>query len=327
MKKATPPSGKYSVIEIALSGQNLRAREKAFARKLLLSCRIPEQSLAVSDYKGAFCISCYPRSAKKVLEIREKYKSLKCYPNTYQFHRRWNWGGPGCHKSKENKNQGHPFAFRVKRLKRHDWFDKWKRDYHIKSLGAKFMIVPVWERSKFRLGRRIPIFMEPGSAFGSGYHETTRLMIRLLESLAGKIGSFLDIGCGTGILSVAAAKLGAGKITGYDNDSPSALVARKNFCTNNCKNGTFFFAQLKRSKVSGHFDTVGANLLSKTLLEHRARIVARVRPGGHLLVSGIALQNFAAFKRGFSGAPLRCLKILHGHRWAAVLYQKLKGDR
>ncbi|MBI4711320.1 MAG: 50S ribosomal protein L11 methyltransferase [Candidatus Omnitrophica bacterium] len=250
----------------------------------------------MSDYKGAFRISCYTRSAKKVREVRKRSKA---------------WNGP--------------FALKVKRLGRHDWFDKWKRDYHIKPLGAKFMIVPVWERHKFKpAGKRIPVYLEPGSAFGSGYHETTRLITRLLESLTGKIGSFLDIGCGTGILSVVASKLGARKITGYDNDKPSALVAGENFCRNQCKNGTFICAQLKRSKVSGHFDTVGANLISKVLLEYREKIVARVRPGGYLLVSGIALQNFPLFKRGFSGTPLKCLKVLRGHRWAAVLYKKNK---
>ncbi len=294
MKKVPPVSGKYSVIEIALDGQDLRAKEKASARELLLSCRIPERSLVTSDYKGVFRLSCYTRSAKKVLEVREKYQAWGC----------------------------DPLALRVKRLGRHDWFDKWKRDYHIRPLGAKFMIVPVWEEHKFKPGWRKPIFLEPGSAFGSGYHETTRLITRLLESLTGKIGSFLDIGCGTGILSVAASKLGAGKVLGYDNDKSSALVAAKNFRRNQCENGTFFCAQLKRSNVSGYFDTVGANLLSKALLEHRARIVARVRSGGYLLVSGIALQNFDAFKRGFSGAGLKCLKILRGHRWVAVLYKK-----
>lgn len=294
MLNALRSPDKYSVLEIALGGQDLRAKEKASARELLLSCRIPERSLVFSDYKGAFRVSCYTRSGKKVREVKKKYKGL----------------------------EGPAYTLKIKKLGRHDWFDKWKRDYHIRPLGAKFMIVPFWERRKFTPGRRIPVILEPGSAFGSGYHETTRLMTRILELLAGKIGSFLDIGCGTGILSVVASKLGSGKITGYDNDRPSALVARKNFRTNQCKNGTFFCAQLKRSKVSGYFDTVGANLLSKALLEHRAKIVARVRPGGSLLVSGIALQNFAAFKRGFSGVPLKCLKVLRGHRWVAVLYKK-----
>lgn len=292
--KSRSSSDKYSMIEIALAGQDLRSKEKIAARELLLNCRIPERSLVTSDYKGAFSLCCYTRSEKKVREVREHCAAL----------------GP------------YAFVLKVKKLRRHDWFDKWKRDYHIKPLGVKFMIVPVWEKHKFKPGKRIPVYLEPGSAFGSGYHETTRLLARLLESLAGKIGSFLDIGCGTGILSVVASKLGSGKIVGYDNDRPSALVAAQNYSTNQCEGGTFFCAQLKRSKVTGHFDTVGANLLSRVLLEYRDKIVARVRPGGHLLVSGIALQNFPAFKRGFSCAGLKCLKILRGHRWTAVLYKK-----
>jgi len=295
MKKVPRSSSdSYSVIEIALCGQNLSPEEKASACDFLKACRVPEHGLVITDYKGAFRACCYMRDRRRVGTLRKKYRALgRC-----------------------------SYALEIKGLGRHDWFDKWKRDYHIKPLAAKFMIVPEWERRKFKPGRRMPIYLEPGSAFGSGYHETTRLMTRLLESLSGKIGSFLDIGCGTGILSVAAAKLGARKITGYDNDKPSALVAERNFRKNFCRNGCFFCAQLKRSRISGQFDTVGANLLSKTLLEHRQRIIARVRPRGYLLVSGISLQNLPSFRRGFSGAPLACRKVLRGHHWAAALYQR-----
>lgn len=315
MKKVLSPLCSYSLIEIALTGQNLRPQEKASACEFLLSCSVPERNLAITDYHGIFHVSFYTHSWKKVQEIRAKYKA-----SGYRF-----------------------LALKLKRLRQHDWFDKWKRDYHIGPLGTKFMIVPIWEKNRFKSrlrrqglqglrsisgsqnpGLRIPIYLEPGSAFGSGYHETTRLIVRLLESLEGKIGSFLDIGCGTGILSTIASKMGARKIIGYDNDRPSALLAGKNFRENQCEGGTFLCVQLKQSRVCGHFDVVGANLLSKTLLEHRARLVARVRPGGYLLVSGIALQNFPAFKRGFSKAPLKCLKILRGRRWVAVLYKKSK---
>ncbi len=293
MKQITSPSEKYSVIEIALCGQDLRSADKASANALLARSGFPENKLALAEHKGAYCLSCYTRSAKKAGEIQKKYRLLK----------------------------ERPFRLKVKILKRRDWFDKWKRDYHIRPIGAKFMIVPAWEKSKFKPGRRVPVILEPGSAFGSGYHETTRLMTRLLESLTGKIGSFLDMGCGTGILSVVASKLGATEIVGFDNDRPSAIVAAKNFKENGCRGGTFFCAQLKSLKTRGRFDTVGANLLSRTLLEYRDRIVSRVKPGGFLLVSGIALQNFQAFKRGFSGAGLVCLKILRGYRWVGVLYR------
>jgi ribosomal protein L11 methyltransferase len=294
MKKVRQSSRSYSVIEIALCGRGLRPREKAEACDFLVAYRIPGHDLVITDYKGVFRACCYTRDPQKARALRKKYQALG---------RR-------------------SYELRIKGLGRHDWFDKWKRDYHIRPLSSKFMIVPEWERRKFRPGFRMPVYLEPGSAFGSGYHETTRLMIRLLESLSGKIGSFLDIGCGTGILSVVAFKLGARKITGYDNDKPSALVAGKNFRNNLCANGRFFCAQLKRSGLSGQFDTVGANLLSKALLEHRERIMARVRPGGHLLVSGIALQNLPSFRRGFSGVPFRCLRTLRGRGWAAVLFQR-----
>ncbi len=313
MKKSLSPSEKYSVIEIALCGQDLHSREKEAAVALLTRSRMPERMHALTEHKGAYCLSCYTRSAKKVEEVRKKYRALR----------------------------DRSFALKVKTLRRRDWFDKWKRDYHIRPLGTKFMIVPAWERSKFKQGRRIPVILEPGSAFGSGYHETTRLMTRMLESLKGKVGSFLDMGCGTGILSVVASKLGAREIVGFDNDRPSAIVARQNFKANGCEDethkvsracrghrtpacegGTFYWAQLKSLKTRRCFDTVGANLLSRVLLEYRDRIVARVKPGGYLLLSGIALQNFPGFKRGFSCPALTCLKILRGHRWVGVLYRR-----
>jgi ribosomal protein L11 methyltransferase len=296
MKRILSPSEKYSVIEIALCGQDLCPGEKEAARALLARSRVPERALALAEHKGAYCLSCYTRSSKKVEQVRKKYRALL----------------------------KRPFALKVRILRRRDWFDKWKRDYHIRPLGKKFMIVPAWEKSKSKHGKRMPVILDPGSAFGSGYHETTRLMTRLLESLKGKIGSFLDAGCGTGILSVVASKLGARQIVGFDNDRPSAIVAAKNFSENGCKGGKFFCAQLKSLKIRERFDAVGANLLSRTLLEYRDRIVARVRPGGYILVSGIALQNFPAFKRKFSGPDLICLKILRGRRWAAVLYKRRK---
>ncbi|NCC58985.1 MAG: hypothetical protein EOM17_15420, partial [Synergistales bacterium] len=164
MKKAFRPSLTAPVLEVSLSGQGLRAEEKIAARAFLRRCRIRERDLAVSDYKGVFRLCCYVSSSKKAAEILARYRGLGKIP----------------------------LKLKVKKLKRADWFDKWKKDYHLRPLGAKFMIVPVWEQEKLKPGSRMPVLLEPGSAFGSGYHETTRLMTRLLESLAGRMPSFLD---------------------------------------------------------------------------------------------------------------------------------------
>lgn len=296
MKKSSASFDKYSLIEIALSGQGLRPTEKELSRSLLRGCGFAENVWACSEFKGAYSLNCYTRSEKKAAQVRKRYQALAAKP----------------------------FALKVKSLRKRDWFDKWKRDYHLKPLAAKFMIVPIWEKHKFKKGRRKPVYLEPGSAFGSGYHETTRLMTRFLETLPRKPWSFLDVGCGTGILSVVAAKLGADKIVGFDNDRPSALVAAKNFRLNECKGGTFFCAQLKSLKVKDTFDVVGANLLSRVLLELRKELLARIRPGGHLFVSGIATQNFPSFRKGFAMAGLKCVKILRGRRWVAVHYRRVR---
>lgn len=287
--------GKFRYYEISLNGRRLSQTQKCMARDFFLSCRISPADLVITDYRGAFRVCCYCRSLKTVTGIRKRYRGQPVKGARLQ----------------------------IRFLDRHDWFDKWKSDYHIRSLGKNFMIVPLWEKSKFKRKRRQPIYLEPGSAFGSGYHETTRLMARLLESVSWDGKAFLDIGTGTGILSIVASKLGAREITAFDFDKPSAVVAKENFKINDGHNGHFFCANLKTVRLGQKFAVVGANLLSKTLLECRNILSRLVMAGGHLVVSGIGLQNLRSFQKGFSFSKLRCLKILRGRKWAALIYQKL----
>lgn len=284
----------YTCIELTLAGKDLSTKEKQGAFECFFACNVLPSELVTSDYRGVFKLSYYTKSFQRARKLKKQFALLR------------------------------PLKFRLKTkiLGRHDWFDKWKLDYHIKPLGSRFMVVPVWEKSKFKPGCRIPIFLEPGSAFGSGYHETTRLMVRLLESLRGNIKAFLDIGTGTGILAVVASKLGAAKVAAFDYDKPSVIEARKNFDRNRCRNGQFFTAYLKQLKLQMRFDVVGANLLSKELLENRRQILGQVRSGGHLLVSGIALQNLESFRKEFKRPGFKCLKILRGRKWAAMIFIK-----
>ncbi|HOW60023.1 MAG TPA: 50S ribosomal protein L11 methyltransferase [Candidatus Omnitrophota bacterium] len=285
----------YAYHEITLSGHGLSFREKGKAREVFFQAGVPGPGLALTDYQGNFRLSCYTRSFRKAERLRKNFQKFRI----------------------------RKLKFRIKTLHRRDWFDKWKLDYHIRPIGKRFMVVPLWEKQKFKFNRRMPIFLEPASAFGSGYHETTRLMVRLLESLSGKMRDFLDIGTGTGILSVAASKLGAGKVAGFDNDKPSVAAARKNFQLNGCQHGKFFGAKLKQLKLQDRFYVVGANLISKVLLECQGKILSSVRKGGYLLVSGISRENLPDFQRKFAPAKLKCLKILRSRKWTALLYQRI----
>ncbi len=285
---------KYDCYEIALTGRGLSGADKEAVSGFFRACGVPPADIACTDYRGAFRGCYYARSFRKLTQIRRRFRSFS-----------------------EKR-----IRFRVKALGRHDWFDKWKREYHLRPLGTRFMIVPVWEKKKFKSSRRLPVFLDPGSAFGSGYHETTRLMVRLLESIPWDRESFLDIGTGTGILSVAASKLGARRVAAFDYDRPSVTVARKNFGMNGCRNGDFFGANLKKLRLKEWFAAVGANLLSKTLIENQEAIKRRVRPGGYLIVSGIAKMNLISFRKDFSAKGFMCVQVLRGRKWVALVYKR-----
>jgi len=208
-----------------------------------------------------------------------------------------------------------------------EWADKWKEDYQIQSLGQRFLIVPAWRKKEYQAlkeKKRLPIWINPLSAFGSGEHETTRLVVRMLESFKNRIGSFLDIGVGTGILSIVAAHLGAQTILGFDSDRPSVNCAKFNFKENGFKAnaGSFKCAELARFAPANPFDMVCANINSRILENHRHQIVRAAKRGGWVLVSGILHQTYDSFREAFDGKDLRCLKVLRGRRWVAILYQK-----
>jgi len=215
-------------------------------------------------------------------------------------------------------------GFRLKRtlLARGDWLDKWKTDYRIMPLAKKFMLVPAWQRSRFKGGRRIPVYLDPLSAFGTGTHETTRLVILLMECLEGQFRSFLDIGTGTGILSVAASKLGAVEILGLDRERASVKTARINLAGNHCPGATLCACDIRKFRDTRHFDLVAANLLSETLLANKTKILSRVRKGKFLIASGIGLANLESFRKEFRAPGLRCVKVLRGRKWAAILFKK-----
>lgn len=209
-----------------------------------------------------------------------------------------------------------------KTLSARDWRDKWKRQIKPFHLTRTYDVVPLWNRKDYQAGGREPIFLDTTLAFGTGLHETTWFMSQLIEGCAGRFKSFLDIGTGTGLLSVVAAKSGAGTLWAVDIDPVSIETARKNLAANGLEFdwcAVMDFAKFRRKQT---FDFVAANVITAELIRLRARIVSAVRPGGYLAVSGVSLDNLAYFKTAFSDQPLHCLRILKGKTWTAILYRK-----
>ena len=214
-------------------------------------------------------------------------------------------------------------SFSQRILSRREWAEKWKEDYRIQKLGKLFVVIPAWRKSEFKPSqylKRIPIVIDPLSAFGSGEHETTQLVVRLMEPLRNRF-----VGTGTGILSISAAHFGAKKIIGFDNDKPSVACAKFNFKQNRLTqpDAQFVFTELAQFKLKKSFDLVCANVNSRILEIYRKQIVGAAKTNGWVLVSGILHQTYESFRDAFDGKDLRCLKVLRGRRWVAVLYKKV----
>ena len=211
----------------------------------------------------------------------------------------------------------------IRRLDAGDWRDRWLHYFRPMRFGRDFMVLPDWQKKIPPAAKHCRILrLDPAGAFGSGAHETTRLMIRMLDSLKGRIGSFLDVGTGSGILAVAAALQGAREVWGIDLDPVSVRAAKKNLKLNGIQKGKIVCADIARLPVRKKFDLVAANFISADLITHQAKIAALTAPGGYLAVSGISRRNVPDFLKRFQPAGLRLRKRFPGRSWAGFLYFK-----
>jgi ribosomal protein L11 methyltransferase len=168
-----------------------------------------------------------------------------------------------------------------------DWLRIWKRGFEPTPIGERLLVFPSWRRDDAAaFSDRTRIEVDPGMAFGTGTHETTRLCLEWLdEHWHG--GSLLDVGTGTGILAIAAARLEPGShVVAVDVDPVAIGVARENAETNGVAE-RMAFDTCGPESVGGEFDVVLANLTADVILAVAVELVARARPGGALVLSGI----------------------------------------
>ncbi|MDP2654787.1 MAG: 50S ribosomal protein L11 methyltransferase [Candidatus Omnitrophota bacterium] len=210
---------------------------------------------------------------------------------------------------------------RVKHLAASDWRDKWKKAFVPFKLTDRLDVVPAWRQASYR-GRRIPVVIDTVLAFGTGLHETTRFMARLMESRRGTFDSFLDIGTGTGLLAIVASHCGARTVWGVDIDPSSLRVARQNLAANGLRFSRTKAGDFRNIALGRTFDFVAANLVTQDLIAMRREILSAVGQGKYLAVSGVSLGNLTVLRKAFSGLPLRCRAVIKGRKWAAVLYQR-----
>ena len=167
-----------------------------------------------------------------------------------------------------------------------DWINNWKQYFHPIPVGEKLLIRPLWEEDYDPQGRRV-LHLEPGLAFGTGTHETTRLCLELLEKYVGPGVDFLDMGCGSGILSVAALLLGAKSAVGVDIDPLAVKTAVENAQTNGVADRFTGICGNLAEKVTGKFQVVAANIVADIVILLSKDAPRFLTPDSVYIVSGI----------------------------------------
>ena len=210
-----------------------------------------------------------------------------------------------------------------------DWESNWKEYFHPIRVGSNLVICPTW-RSHKSLEGDVLIKLDPGMAFGTGHHPTTRMCMELLETLIVGGEKVIDVGCGSGILSISAAKLGAGDILGIEVESRSVEVALENCKLNGISpqvtilNGSF--PEIRVENAS--FDVALANIAAKVVINLSEYIAGAVAIGGRLVLSGILKDTLKDVEKEYFLYGVHFDKVLVDGDWTAVLAtKKIAADR
>ncbi len=173
-----------------------------------------------------------------------------------------------------------------------DWANSWKAYYKPIKVGEKIVIVPAWEKYEASEGEII-VKMDPGMAFGTGSHETTRLVIGLLEKYIKGGERVLDVGTGSGILAICASKLGAEKCKAYDIDPVAVKVARENIKDSGLTNVSCDQSDLLRQVdiTEGGYDVICANIVADIIIRMTPDVAKYMNDGAVILASGIIIER------------------------------------
>lgn len=214
-----------------------------------------------------------------------------------------------------------------------DWINNWKKYFSSFTIG-EILIKPTWEEVKPEDADKFMIEIDPGISFGTGKHETTQLcikqLIKYIES-AKEAPTVLDVGCGSGILSIVALKLGAKEVVGTDLDADCMISTRDNMQVNHLdeKLGTFYVGnliddtELQKKVGTEKYDIVVANILADVIIPMAPVIPDRLKEGGYFITSGIIDFKENEVKEAIEAAGLKVIEINHQGEWVNITAQKL----
>jgi ribosomal protein L11 methyltransferase len=215
---------------------------------------------------------------------------------------------------------GHVTELRERVLEEQEWQDAWKKHFYVLHIGERIAVVPTWRRYRAKASD-VVVLLDPGMAFGTGHHPTTRACLELLESLVRPGMSVLDVGCGSGILAIASVKLGAARAFGLEIDPVAVESAKANVLENGVADSVRVVeGTLPHPEApAGSFDLAMANISSKVVSELAPHLARAVAPGGTVVASGIIDGQSAAAMERLEQAGLAVVRRHESDDWVTLV--------
>ena len=219
-----------------------------------------------------------------------------------------------------------PVKISMRKVRREDWSESWKRFFKPIEISSALLIKPTWNKRRPRKNQAL-VVLDPGLSFGTGQHATTSFCLKQLVACKkrGEEQSFLDIGTGSGILAIAAAKVGYQPVAALDFDPVAIRVAKANARRNRVQNRIAITRKdLTRLPVMSktQYDLVCANLIDSLLIQQSARIIDRLKPYGKLVLAGILSTQFLGVQRAYEALGFKLTVSDVEREWRSGLFER-----
>jgi ribosomal protein L11 methyltransferase len=218
-----------------------------------------------------------------------------------------------------------PARIKVIKVPPQDWSESWKKHFKPLAFGDALLVKPTWSKRKPSKGQQV-VLLDPGLSFGTGQHATTRFCLgEIVRGVNGGGRSFLDIGTGSGILAIAAAKLGYSPVEAFDFDPDCVRISLENAVLNKVESSADIHAGDVTKlplKATARFNLVCANLIYDLLIAQSAKITARVAEGGSLVLAGILETQFKQVQTAYEARGWKLVRARTEKEWRSGIFQR-----